>query len=261
MPTHSDRVHAAFSAQAGAFEDARFNRAFTTDASWLFESLALDGRELLLDVAAGTGHAARELAPRVRAAVALDLTPAMLEAGKAAAARRGIENVVFMRGDASALPFLDGSFTIVVCRYALHHFADRDAVMSEIARVLRPYGRLGLADLVADEHADRADAQNAIERMRDPSHVCALSASGLQALIVHHGLEATAAETREIRRPLGPWLEHSATPPETRTEIERRLRQEIDGGQKTGLQPRGEADGALSFVHTVTSVFALNPGQ
>ena len=94
--------------------------------------------------------------------------------------------------------------------------------MAEIARVLRPYGRLGLADVIADEHADRADAQNEIERLRDPSHVRALSASGLQALIVDHGLEATAAETREIRRPLGPWLEQSATPPQARTEIERR---------------------------------------
>lgn len=103
--------------------------------------------------------------------------------------------------------------------------------MTEIARVLRPYGRLGLADLVADEHPDWADAHNAIERMRDCSHVRALSASGLQALIVNHGLEATAAETREIRRPLDPWLEQSATPPEARREIERRLRRRSMAGR------------------------------
>lgn len=77
--------------------------------------------------------------------------------------------------------FLDGSFTIVVCRCALHHFPEPDAVIAEIVRVLRPCGRLGLADLVADEHADRADAHNAIESMRDPSHVCALNASDLQS--------------------------------------------------------------------------------
>jgi SAM-dependent methyltransferase len=213
----------------------------------------------MLDLAAGTGLGSRALAPKVRAVVALDATTAMLHVGRAEAEREGLSNIVFQRGDAAALPFLDGSFTIVVCRYALHHFSDRDAVMAEIARVLGPYGRLGLADVIADEHADRADAQNEIERLRDPSHVRALSASGLQALIVDHGLEATAAETREISRPLGPWLEQSATPPQARTEIERRLLEEIDGGQKTGLQPRREADGTLSFADTLTSVFALKP--
>jgi ubiquinone/menaquinone biosynthesis C-methylase UbiE len=258
---HAKATERAFTQQAETFADARSNRVLTSESEWVFARLAVHDRDLVLDLAAGTGLGSRTLAPRVRAVLALDATPAMLEVGRAEAEREGLANIVFQRGDAAALPFLDGSFTIVVCRYALHHFLDRDAVMAEIARVLLPYGRLGLADLVADEHADQADAQNAIERMRDPSHVCALSASGLQALIVHHGLEATAAETREIRRPLGPWLEQSATPPGARTEIERRLLAEIDGGQQTGLQPQREPDGALSFVHTLTSVFALKPGQ
>jgi SAM-dependent methyltransferase len=258
---HAKATERAFTQQAETFADARLNRVLTRESEWVFARLAVHDRDLVLDLAAGTGLGSRTLAPRVRAVLALDATPAMLEVGRAEAEREGLANIVFQRGDAAALPFLDGSFTIVVCRYALHHFLDRDAVMAEIARVLLPYGRLGLADLVADEHADQADAHNAIERMRDPSHVCALSASGLQALIVHHGLEATAAETREIRRPLGPWLEQSATPPGARTEIERRLLAEIDGGQQTGLQPQREPDGALSFVHTLTSVFALKPGQ
>jgi SAM-dependent methyltransferase len=256
---HAEATERAFAQQAQTFADPRFNRVLTSESEWVFARLAVRDHDLVLDLAAGTGLGSRALAPKVRAVVALDATSAMLEVGRAEAEREGLANIVFQHGDAAALPFLDASFTIVVCRYALHNFADRDAVTAEIARVLRPYGRLGLADLVADEHADRADAQNAIERLRDPSHVCALSASALQALIVRHGLEATAAETREIRRPLGAWLEQSATPPEAQTEIERRLVEEINGGQSTGLQPRREADGALSFVHTLTSVFALKP--
>ena len=258
---HAGASDRAFAQQAQTFADARLNRVLTTESEWVFARLVVRDRDLALDLAAGTGLGSRALAPKVRAVVALDASPAMLEVGQAEAEREGLTNIVFLRGDAAALPFLDGSFTVVVCRYALHHFPDRDAVMAEIARVLRPYGRLGLADLVVDEHADRADAHNAIERLRDPSHVGALSASGLQALIVDHGLEATAAETREIRRPLALWLEQSATPPEARTEIERRLQHEIDGGPRTGLQPRREDDGALSFVHTLTSVFALKPGR
>ena len=175
--SHADRVREAFSTQAPAFEDARFNRLFTLDASWLFECLELDGRELLLDVAAGTGHVARTLSGRVRAAVALDATPAMLAAGRASADSEGIRNVIFQQGDATELPFLDETFDVVVSRFALHHVERPDAMLAEMARCLRPGGRLAVADMVADEGAELAQSQNRIERVRDPSHTRALPRS------------------------------------------------------------------------------------
>jgi hypothetical protein len=64
---HSEAVEQAFSQQASAFEDRRFNWVFTTDMEWVFERLTLDPDYLVLDVAAGTGHVARALAPFVRA--------------------------------------------------------------------------------------------------------------------------------------------------------------------------------------------------
>jgi SAM-dependent methyltransferase len=257
---HAETTERAFTQQAATFADVRFNRVLTSESDWMFARLPVDARDLVLDVAAGTGLGSRALAPKVRAVVALDATPAMLQVGRTEAERDGLNNIVFQHGDAVALPFVDGSFTAVVCRYAIHHVLDPGAVIAEIARVLRPHGKFGLADLLADEDADSAEAHNAIERLRDPSHVRALSASGLQSLIADHGLEATGAETREVRRPLGPWIEQSATPAELRVEIERRLLEEIDGGRETGLQPRREADGGLSFVHTLTSILAVKPG-
>jgi ubiquinone/menaquinone biosynthesis C-methylase UbiE len=257
---HAQLTEAAFTQQASTFEDARFNQVLTRASDWVFERLPRDERDLVLDVAAGTGLGSRGLAPDVRAVIALDATAKMLEVGRAEAERAGLANIVFQRGDAAALPFLDATFTTVVCRYAVHHFPDPDVQVAEMARVLRPYGKLGIADVIADELADRAAAQNEIERLRDPSHARALSASELQDLIVRHGLEATAAETREIRRPLEPWLEQSATDPAAREEIERSLQAEIDGGRSTGMRPERDADGTLTFVHTLTSVFALKPG-
>ena len=59
---HARRVEQAFSLQASAFEDPRFNRVFTSDAEWIFAELPLSAQDLVLDVAAGTGHAARLLA-------------------------------------------------------------------------------------------------------------------------------------------------------------------------------------------------------
>jgi ubiquinone/menaquinone biosynthesis C-methylase UbiE len=258
MSTHSERVREAFSAQAAAFEDAHHNHLFTTDAAWLFEPLALNGSELLLDVAAGSGHAARELAGRVRVAVALDVTPAMLEAGQAAVERDGVENVVFMRGDASALPFLDGSFDVVLTRFALHHVERPRDVLAEIVRCVRPGGRVGVADMLADDDETLALHQNRLEQARDPSHAGMLSAAVLVALLGELGLADVTIETREIDRPLAPWLEQASVAPDVADAIRRELREELAGGTPSGFQPY-ERDGELRFVQRWGCALARKP--
>jgi SAM-dependent methyltransferase len=238
-----DAVERAFAAQAGAFEDPAFNRPYADDVGWLFEQLELGGDELVLDVAAGTGHAARLLARRARAVVALDATPAMLEAGRAAAAAEGLRNVVFIRGDARALPFVDASFDVAVTRFAMHHFEDPAGVVAELRRCTRPGGQLVVADLVADP--ELAAEQNRVERLRDPSHTRMLTLVELQAL-----LGGAVAAVRDVERPLLPWLRQTNAP---EAEIAGLLRAELDGGPPTGLRPR-ERDGELWFVQRFASV-------
>jgi arsenite methyltransferase len=153
---HSEAVERAFTQQAPAFEDPEFNQLFTVDSDWLFERLELDPDDLVLDVAAGTGHVARRFAPHVRAVVAVDATAAMLERGWIEAKRAALRNVVFMQADATALPFVDGSFDVVVSRFALHHFEDPAVPIAEMRRVLRPGGRLAVSDVVADSDMDAA---------------------------------------------------------------------------------------------------------
>src|SRR5262249_28903310 len=140
---------------------------FTSESRWVFERLPLTEDDVILDVAAGTGHAARQLAASARAVVALDATDAMLARGQAQAAEDGCGNVVFMRGDAAALPFLDGSFDVVVSRFSAHHFEDPVAVVAEMVRCTRPGGHVALVDLVADEDPEVAAEQNRLERLRD----------------------------------------------------------------------------------------------
>ncbi|MCP9983219.1 class I SAM-dependent methyltransferase [Actinomadura madurae] len=79
----------------------------------------------------------RAIARRVRHVTALDLTPAMLAEGKRAADHTGLMNVTFAHGDATALPYLDRSFTLVVTRFSLHQVADPEAVVKEMVRVSR----------------------------------------------------------------------------------------------------------------------------
>jgi ubiquinone/menaquinone biosynthesis C-methylase UbiE len=256
---HARRIEQAFTAQAAAFEDPSRNQVFTADARWVFERLPLTAQDVVLDVAAGTGHAARQLAATARSAVALDATEAMLARGRAQAAAEGCDNVLFMRGDAAALPFLDGSFDVVVTRFAAHHFERPEAVVSEMVRCTRPGGHVALVDLVADEDPEVAAEQNRLERLRDPSHTRMLAATEIQALLGDAGVESIDVGIRPLERPLEPWLEQAQTDDAAGDEIRAVLRADVAGGAVTGFHPRATDDGALWFVQTFASAVASRP--
>jgi ubiquinone/menaquinone biosynthesis C-methylase UbiE len=255
---HIAAVELAFSRQAPAFEDPRYADVFVAPSGWMFAPLELNPDDLLLDVAAGTGHAARALAGSVRCAIALDATEAMLAQGQAAAERAGIRNLVFLRGDAATLPFPDGTFDVVVSRYAVHHFEAPERPLAEMVRCLRPGGRLAVADVVVDEDPTVAAAQNRLERLRDPSHVRALALAELAALPRPAGLEPVSAEARDLERPLAPWLDQTDTSAAARETIAAELAAELAGGPPTGLRPR-DRDGEMWFVHRIASVVAIRP--
>ncbi|MFZ1992501.1 MAG: methyltransferase domain-containing protein [Solirubrobacteraceae bacterium] len=256
---HARQIEQAFTAQADAFEDPARNHVFTSDARWVFERLPLTGDDVVLDVAAGTGIAARQLAASSRAVVALDATAAMLARGQAQAGAEGRDNVVFMRGDAAALPFLEGSFHVVVSRFAAHHFEHPDTVVAEMVRCTRPGGHVALVDLVADENPEVAAGQNRLERLRDPSHTRMLAVTEIEALLGEAGMESIDVATKPLERPLEPWLEQAQTGEAARDAIRDALRADVSGDTVTGFQPRAHEDGALWFVQTFGSAIATKP--
>src|SRR5579875_3276123 len=75
-----------------------------------------------LDVACGPGVLACALAREVRHANGIDLTPAMLDQARAAQDAAGLKNLQWDLGDVTAMPYAAGSFNIVTCRFAFHHF-------------------------------------------------------------------------------------------------------------------------------------------
>jgi ubiquinone/menaquinone biosynthesis C-methylase UbiE len=109
----------------------------------IVERLAVRPGEDVLDVACGTGNAALRAAHAGARVVGVDITPELLEAGRSLAAAEGVE-VQWVEGDAEALPLAGDSFDVVVSTFGCM-FAPRHAVTArEIARVLRPGGRLGI---------------------------------------------------------------------------------------------------------------------
>lgn len=242
---HARRVQEVFAGQAAAFEDHRHNRVLTHDSAWLFESLQCGPRDRLLDVAAGTGHAARSLASRVGVAIAVDLTPEMLQAGKASAEEQGLANVIFVHGDALALPFLDQSFDVVISRFAAHHIEHPDLQLSEMVRCLRPGGRLAFADIVGDEDPQVARTQDRLERVRDPSHTRTLPISEIVAEMQSLGLEAITVESKAVEHDVDSWLARAGTPSQIADSVRNEMQAEIAGGTPTGLRPLQREDHLL----------------
>ncbi|MEX2080902.1 MAG: methyltransferase domain-containing protein [Dehalococcoidia bacterium] len=126
--------------------------------------------DLALDIATGAGFTAFALAARCLRVTALDLTPEMLAQARRIAAERGLSNVEFVEGDAEKLPFGDSSFDVVTCRVSAHHFGDVPRFLGEVARVLRPGGRLAVVDTISPEDPALDSFCNAVELLRDPSH-------------------------------------------------------------------------------------------
>ncbi|GIH75018.1 class I SAM-dependent methyltransferase [Planobispora longispora] len=97
----------------------------------------------VLDVPCGGGIAFRGLPKKgPYRYVALDLSPVMVGRARANAARNGLREIVFLRGDVSALPHPPDAFDLCVSYFGLHCFPDPAAALAEMGRVLRPGGRL-----------------------------------------------------------------------------------------------------------------------
>ena len=156
----------------------------------LVEAARPRASDVSLDVACGPGSVVVAFARRVRQAAGLDATEAMLEEARGLAARADVGNVAWHRGDAYALPFADGTFDIVSCRFAFHHLQEPARAFAEMVRVARPGGRVVLCDAYCADDPAKAAAFNAMERFRDPSTVEFRPLAFLRGLFAIAGLPA-----------------------------------------------------------------------
>jgi len=197
-----------FDRQAAHY-NTQWNSWSAQTLNWMVEKANCRASDVVLDVATGTGFTAMAFAIHVASVTGIDVSPGMLNEARRRAQDLGVRNVVFEEAPAEKLPFGDASFDIVTCRIAAHHFINVACFVAECARVLRPGGRFLLVDTtVPDEDDAAAKWQNAVEALRDPSHVENISPSNWRRLVENAGLtveEATDAGDG-ITIPLEDWI-------------------------------------------------------
>ncbi|MGI8330195.1 methyltransferase domain-containing protein [Actinomadura scrupuli] len=228
--------------------------------------------DVCLDVTYGQGPVGAAMSSRVRHVTTVDTTPA---ATGGAARRDGrTPTVVFtsgsrpvraahadfdpdamtVRADASALPYRDGSFSLVTSRFSLLRMPDTGRALREMLRVCRPGGRLVIADLVRSNLA--GPDRDRIERLRDPACPPAPSMARLVDLITDAGADVRRLDLFTVERPVEPWLA-DAPDPLAAEGIRIALTAEIDGGPRTGAKPRligGELWFTQSWAHVAAHV-------
>src|SRR5437879_10011128 len=201
-------VQAQFGRQASSYATSRVHR----HAAGLAEVVRLASpfpQALTLDLATGAGFTALAMAPRCRRVIGLDLTFGMVREARRLAGEEGITNLMFCLGDADAVPFADSAFDLVTCRHAAHHFPDLPRAISEMARVVKPGGRVVVDDTCAPEDPALAALMNGWEVRRDPSHVANHPPSRLRALLEAGGLTVEAATATSIPLEFDDWVKRS----------------------------------------------------
>jgi SAM-dependent methyltransferase len=197
-----------WSQRADAFRDSPTHRE-GPDLDLLVEWCEPAPDVKVLDVATGGGHVARRLRERGCTVVTVDPAPGM----KA--------DVV---APADHLPFEDGSFDVVTCRIAAHHFPDIAAAVEEMARVSN---RL----LVIEDNLFRGEQVEEAERLRDPTHVRCYSEDEWKELVTRVGFEVEQVEQFDRRQSVEAWLERVETPAADAARIRELLADRIDGDE------------------------------
>jgi len=198
-----------WSERAEAYRDSAIH-ASGDDLDLVVEWCAPGEGVTALDVATGGGHVARRLREAGATVVTVDPAPGM-------------------RADTTApaedLPFADGSFDVVACRIAAHHFTDALAAVKEMARVAKD--RVVICDnTFISEWGEEAD------RLRDPTHVRNYSVAEWHSFFELAGLEVAAEEQLERWVDVEPWLERAGTPEDDKVRVRELIAGEVVDGKK-----------------------------
>jgi SAM-dependent methyltransferase len=209
---HRAQVTEQFGPRAAAYVESAVH-ARGADLDQLAElAQGMPAATKALDLGCGGGHAAFHVAPHVGQVVAYDMSVEMLNAVARAAADRGLANIVTRQGVAEKLPFPDASFDLVVSRFSAHHWNDLGAGLREARRVLKDGGQAVFIDAVAAPSPLCDTHFQAIELLRDTSHVRDYAPAEWLDALCKAGFDAGITVPRRLRLEFQSWITRMRTP-------------------------------------------------
>ncbi|SCC91464.1 conserved hypothetical protein [Thiomonas sp. X19] len=167
---------------------------------------------LALDLGCGAGHAGFALAEAGMQVTAYDLSAPMLEVVAQEAQRRGLPGLQTRQGPAERLPFGAAAFDLIVTRFSAHHWLDLPGALREARRVLRPDGTLVVVDVVAPESPLLDTLLQAVEILRDASHVRDYRVSEWRAMLQAAGFAAPETDRWTLPMVFDTWVARMRTP-------------------------------------------------
>ena len=241
--SHASLVTGQFGPQAAAYVASAVH-AEGEDLEALVEVVTGHRSARTLDLGCGGGHVSFRVAPHVGQVVAYDLSESMLAAVSAAAAERGLKNVITRQGAVEHLPFEDASFDFVFSRYSAHHWHDFPAALRESRRVLKSGGRAVFMDVISPGPALLDTYLQSVELLRDPSHLRDYSLGEWVAAVSSAGFAPARIVQRRIRLEFASWIARMRTP-EVHAQAIRSLQREMS--DEVAKHFAIEADGSFSI--------------
>jgi ubiquinone/menaquinone biosynthesis C-methylase UbiE len=208
---HHDQVADAFGSTAAAYLTSHVH-ATGADLQALAASIAATPGASVLDMGCGAGHASFAVAPHAQTVVAYDIAPQMLATVTAAADERGLTNIRTQQGAAESLPFDDASFDWVISRMSAHHWHDLPQALAEVRRVLKPGGQVLFVDIAGIDHPLLDTHIQAVEVLRDASHIRDYRADEWVAYFAAAGFKATIRERWRLPIEFASWVARMRTP-------------------------------------------------
>lgn len=184
------------------------------DLEWLAREVASQPGAAVLDVGCGAGHASFAVASSARSVVACDPTESMLAVVREQAEQRGFAHLTTTLGTAEQLAFADAQFDVVISRYSAHHWLDVPVAIREVDRVLRPGGRFLLVDTAGGDTPLHDTWLQAIELLRDPSHIRNYSQHEWLTMLEQVGFRAHLQQRLPLTLDFASWTTRMRTPPE-----------------------------------------------
>ena len=210
---HHDQVADAFGSTAAAYLTSP-THASGADLETLAREVASTPDADVLDLGCGAGHASFAVAAHARSVTAYDIAEPMLATVAAAARDKGLANIRTQQGAAEQLPFADASFDWVVSRFSAHHWRDVPRALTEVRRVLKPGGRVLFIDVAGADHPLVDTHLQAVELLRDGSHVRNYRADEWIAFFAGARCSATVRERWRLPIEFASWVARMRTPAE-----------------------------------------------